>query len=183
MRLRRSLYARPAIVRGEQCAGAPLIQNDHACSDRLYEPHASGGRSSSIYWCWLQAGRDRPGNDWRVKPDEELCEDCSELHAQGSHLLAGATGFPGRSSPCRPGSRPWSSAADVHCVRCSTCRPGRSRPARSGYQRGHGVDGCLQAPLLTLQPRHRSNSRARKNTASSISSVNFLVFVFCWLTW
>ena len=63
--------------------------------------------------------------------------------------------------------------------RCSTCRPGRSRPARSGCERSHRVDGCLQAPRLTLQPRHRNSSRARKNTPSSISSVNFLVLVFC----
>ena len=125
---------------------------------------------SSLGWDHAAAAKVRP------------CEGCSEARVQHHSLPAGASGFPSRRSyvPVRVEAlvvgRRWM------LRRCSTC-PGQSRPARSGYERGHGVDGCLQAPRLSLQPRHRSNSRARKNTPSSISSVNFLVLVFCWLTW
>jgi hypothetical protein len=113
-----------------------------------------------------------------ARPCSDVCEECSEAHVEGSHMRPGATGFPGRSSsvPVRgrgPGRGP---PMGLQC--CSTCPPGPGRPARSGYERGHG---SMAAPRLrlSLQPRHRSSSRARKNTPSSISSVNFLVLVFC----
>ena len=37
--------------------------------------------------------------------------------------------------------------------------------------------------LADVVASQASNSRARAKTPSSISSVNFLVLVFCWLTW
>jgi hypothetical protein len=38
MKRRRSLYARTVIVRGQQCTGAPLMQNDQARNNRPINP-------------------------------------------------------------------------------------------------------------------------------------------------
>jgi hypothetical protein len=38
MTRRRSLYARPEFIRGQQCAGAPLVQNDQARNNRHINP-------------------------------------------------------------------------------------------------------------------------------------------------
>jgi hypothetical protein len=38
MNARHSLYARPEIVGGHQCAGAPLVQNDQARNNRYINP-------------------------------------------------------------------------------------------------------------------------------------------------
>jgi hypothetical protein len=93
-------------------------------------------------------------------------------------------GFPGRSSYVPIwGSRPWSSAADGSASLLDL--PAGVRVGLPGLVTSAvmGSMGAVLAPRLSLQPGHRSNSRARKNTPSSISSVNFLVAVFCWLTW
>ena len=181
MKCRRSLTLDPKIVRGEQGAADPRRSS---ARQRLYRPHASGGRPSSVYWCGLQAGRDRPGNDWRVNQTKNRVRIAVSFTLK-AHLcgLVPSGSLAGRSYVPVRGSRPWWSAADGCCVAARPARrvrvglPGLVTSAVTGSM------AAVQAPRLSLQPRHRSNSRARKNTPSSISSVNFLVLVFCWLTW
>jgi hypothetical protein len=95
MKRRRSLYARPEIVRGEQCARAPLIQNDQARSKR-HMNRASSGRASRTSCAGCK--RIRTEQIMTGAGNEEACEDCSEVGAQHSHARSGATGFPSRSA-------------------------------------------------------------------------------------
>jgi ribosomal protein S18 acetylase RimI-like enzyme len=59
-------------------------------------------------------------------------------------MRSGATGFPGRSSTCRPGSRPWSSAADGCSVHCSAGPPG---PKRDRTGPDHVPGGGYEDPI------------------------------------
>src|SRR5215216_4856094 len=120
MKCRRSLTLDPKIVRGEQGAADPRRSS---ARQRLYRPHASGGRPSSVYWCGLQAGRDRPGNDWRVNQTKNRVRIAVSFTLK-AHLcgLVPSGSLAGRSYVPVRGSRPWWSAADGCCV--------AARPAR-----------------------------------------------------
>jgi hypothetical protein len=81
----------------------------------------------------------------RSSPGSTLC-GCREARVQGSHMRSGATGFPGRNSTCRPGSRPPMDAA-------SAARP--ARRARSGGRTGPDhVPGRIRRPYPTGGEQH-----------------------------
>ncbi len=79
------------------------------------------------------------------------------------------------------GVMPTSSVHSRPPPKSRSAHPGRirvDRPTRAGRDRA-GRPGSRVAKMVQPAP----NSRARRKTASSMSSVSRPVKVFCWLTW
>jgi hypothetical protein len=89
----------------------------------------------------LYVGRDRPGKDCasNEKPREIAVRLVASTHRRGLVPSGSLAGVPTRRSGVEAlvVGRRWMLRG------CSTCRPGRSRPARSGYERGYGSMAAL----------------------------------------
>jgi hypothetical protein len=155
----------------------PILSPGHAALGELGPAAAPAVGRSRIGPPWLPCGRSRsprlagaPSTSTTVTLDDNPRPPCR--HRAVEHVSGLA---PGVEAPCEVGNEVGLQGPPL--------RPGAiGFPGRSSYAPVRGR-GLVVGRRWMLCRCHRSNSRARKNTSSSISSVNFLVFVFCWLTW